>query len=239
LTGYEYDFTVLSSCLGSQANPKALSVIFFLLLTLTGLNTLSLTLCMTLNFLVSQFAFLKGHRHSATCILLVFYFLFGILFCTEQGLRFIWIWEYYAIGLGPLCLVAVEIYAIFYWSREEVELIDKDHERLARTAWFYVKYVLLAIVGGAILVTFISDCMNPLKIKGYEQGLVWLLFLVPLLLFVLTVKIKKKQLLFCVKDQVVEGHVLDLEGDRIDSDVSSKINVPVVPELSRDISQIS
>jgi SNF family Na+-dependent transporter len=115
-TGYEYDFTVFASAIASLDNPKVLEAVFFLLLTLVGLNTLSLTCCMTLNFLVSQFNFLSGHRQLTAVVLLLVYFFFGFIFCTERGLKFIAIWEYYAIGLGPLCLIAVEIFAIFYWN---------------------------------------------------------------------------------------------------------------------------
>lgn len=52
----------------------------------------------------------------------------------------------------------------------------------------------------AIIVTFVSDCMNPLKLTKTEQGLAWLLFLVPLVAFVATFIFKKKILLCCMRN---------------------------------------
>ena len=202
-----------------------MDAVFFLFVTLCGLNALSLTFCMTLNFLASQFAFLKGHRHLAASILLVIYFLFGILFCTEQGLKILVIWEYYAIGLGPLCIVVLEIIAVFYWNKETLKPVDFENPKLIKFVDLYYRYVLLALVVIALVVSFISDCMNPLNAKGFEQGLAWLLFLIPLMLFGMTVILKKKLLLYCVKDQVVEGHMLDLDADKIDSEVGLKSRV--------------
>ena len=66
--------------------------------------------------------------------------------------------------------------------------------------------------------------MNPLNLQSFEQGLAWLLFLVPITLLVATFAVKKKLLLFCLKDQVIEGHLIDLEGDKIDSEISMRLD---------------
>lgn len=75
---------------------------------------LSLTICMTLNFLMSQFIFLKDHRHIVAGVLVILYFAIGLLFCAEEGLRILAIWEYYTMGLGPLCLVLGELIIICF-----------------------------------------------------------------------------------------------------------------------------
>ena len=69
-----------------------------------------------------------------------------------------------------------------------------------------------------------SDALNPLKtLTRFEQGLAWLLFLVPFSAFVLTVVLKKKYLMLCMRNQVVEGHMIDFEIDRIESESDQKI----------------
>jgi hypothetical protein len=56
-------------------------------------------------------------------------------------------------------------------------------------------------VGIALIVTIVSDSFNPLKtLTRLEQGLAWLLFLVPFVALMLTVVLKKKYLMLCMRN---------------------------------------
>ena len=142
--------------------------------------------------------------------MLLFYFLLGMLFCTERGLRILQIWEYYAIGLGPSCLIVIEVFAICWiFGYQNLELLKKD-------SWHIVRHVLVGLVVAAIVVIFISDCMNPLKLTSTEQGLAWLLSILPLTGLLVTVLVKKKSFLGRLSVAVKDDHVIDLNLDKID-----------------------
>jgi hypothetical protein len=208
LVGNEMQLDILASLM-ANFHSRVGRILTFCIITVTGLNVLTLNLCMILNFLLSQFITLAEHRTYTISILTLFFFLLGILFCTERGLKILLIWEHYSIGLGPICLVAVEIMTFCVFS-------GYDNLNLAfQKLWRYGKFALLAVVIAAIVVIFISDCMNPLHLTATEHGLAWLLSVLPLTGFFVTFLVKKKQLLFCFKDQVVEGHMLALEDDQI------------------------
>lgn len=110
LSGCELQFTVVASMI-SNLNSKT-NIIFFLIIALAGINALSLTICMTINFLMSQFIIFKDNRILVATLLMIVYVLIGLLFCTEEGLRILNIWEYYSMGVGPLFLVFCELIII-------------------------------------------------------------------------------------------------------------------------------
>jgi hypothetical protein len=157
-------------------------------------------------------------------VLLILFFLMTILFCTEEGLRIITIWEYYAMGLGPLLIVLLEIVTISYFTDfSHLQPWFMEEPRMFRLVHIYVKYCLVGALAITIVVTLVSDVMNPLKLTATEQGLAWLLFIVPFTGFLLSIVFKKKQLLCCVRNQVVEGHVIDINLNiDLDSSISCK-----------------
>ena len=83
--------------------------------------------------------------------------------------------------------------------------------------------MLTILVGITIILTIVSDALNPLKTLTRYEYLAWLLFLAPFSAFVLTVVLKKKYLMLCMRNQVVEGHMIDFEIDRIESESDQKI----------------
>lgn len=92
-----------------------------------------------------------------------------ILFCTEEGLRIITIWEYYAMGLGPLLIVLLEVVTISYFTDfSHLQPWFMKEPRMFRLVHIYVKYCLVGALGITIVVTLISDVMNPLKLKATE-----------------------------------------------------------------------
>lgn len=119
LAGYELQFTVIGSMIGNL-NSKS-NIILFFVIAIAGLNALSLPICMTINFLMSQFISFKDNRILVATILMIIYVLIGLLFCTEEGLRILGIWEYYTMGVGPLFLVLSEI-IIICWGFDLINL---------------------------------------------------------------------------------------------------------------------
>ena len=131
------------------------SVLLFLIVVIIGLNVLTLTFCMSLNFLTTKFAV---NRIVALIVMTICYFLIGILFCTEKGLRILQIWEYYAMGLGPALVICVEVFAMMWLNKDKLELVVPTHW------WKTGRFVLAVIVYFAFFVILVSDCMNPLKL---------------------------------------------------------------------------
>jgi len=80
LFGYELQFTVFGSMI-SNLHSKT-NIIFFIVIVLAGLNALSLTICMTINFLISQFISFKDNRILVATLIIIIYVLIGLLFCT-------------------------------------------------------------------------------------------------------------------------------------------------------------
>ena len=104
----------------SNLNSKT-NIIIFIVIVIAGLNALSLTICMTINFLMSQFISFKDNRILVATLIMIIYVLIGLLFCTEEGLRILNIWEYYTMGVGPLFLVFSEI-IIICWGFDLIHL---------------------------------------------------------------------------------------------------------------------
>ena len=144
---------------------------------------------------------------------LCFYFAIGILFCTANGLKMIQILAYYGLGLAPICLLLAEIVFICWisdFTQLEHYLQISSKTIMHKIISVYFKYVLLILVALGIVITFVSDCLNPLNLAAHYQVIGWVLFLIPLLAIIFSLVIAKKTFLCCMAKQMTEGHIIDL-----------------------------
>ena len=142
--------------------------------------------------------------------------LIGILFCTAQGLDILKLFNYYGMGLAPICLVLAQVIVICWlsdFSKLEHFFMFSSSPTVHKLIRIYLKFVLPILIALGILITFISDCINPIKLAASHQVIGWILFLIPLFALFFSLLITKKTFLCCVSKQIAEGHMITLESE--------------------------
>ncbi|XP_056000421.1 sodium-dependent proline transporter-like [Ostrea edulis] len=179
-------FLVYPAALSELPFPNVWAVVFFVMLFTVGLDSqfAKMETCMTA--VSDTFPRLRRHKALLSVVLCSFFFLAGLLLCTNAGLYIFQLLDWYVAAIGvPLfgvleCLIFGWIYGAENMSRDIEMMIGRSVPVYMRILWCIITPLLLMVLLIFSMYTYRPPMVGSYTYPGYARVFGWFVALLPL-----------------------------------------------------------
>lgn len=210
IEGIELAFVAYPAMLSMLPGSNIWAVIFFLMLIVIGIDSIFATFDFVMSFLLSEYPIIgrKCRKEIFSLILVICSFLFGLIFCLEQGIHIFELFDHYAVGLSLLFMELANT-LILGWYFDMIKLDElmfkATGERFPKPLFFIVRYGLVVVMTLSFTSALIHEFSNPLDLPTWALFFGWMLMLTPLLLALGGMFVPKSRVLCCLEKYSNKG----------------------------------
>lgn len=210
IEGIELAFVAYPAMLSMLPGSNIWAIIFFLMLIVIGIDSIFATFDFVMSFILSEYPIIgrKCRKEIFSLILVACSFLFGLIFCLEQGIHIFELFDHYAVGLSLLFLELANT-LILGWLVDMHKLDDlmfkSTGERFPKALFYVVRYGLVAVMSISFISAFIHEFSNPLELPVWALVFGWMLMLAPLVIALVGIFVPKSRVLCCLEKYSNKG----------------------------------